>query len=91
MKPPHIVHGSRNRIVPNYVPLVGLKKIIIPPVMLVRDWTVGSITRKRNLSFIISLSLRHRRNETSGYVRLRKSAEILVLGPSCVPGFEYLP
>ena len=84
MKPSHIVHGSRNRIVPNYVPPVGLKKIIIPPVMLVRDWTVGSITRKRNLSFI-------RRNETSGYVRLRKNAEILVLGPSCVPGFEYVP
>ena len=66
MKPSHNVHGNRNRIVPNYVPPVGLKKIIIPPVMLVRGWTVGSVTKKRNLSFIVSLSLRHRRNETSG-------------------------
>ena len=64
MKPSHIVHGSRNRIVPNYVPLVWLKKIIIPPVMLVRDWTVGSVTKKRK-SFTISLNLCNRRNETS--------------------------
>ena len=52
-EPSHIVHGSRNRIVPNYVPLVGLKKIIVPPVMLVRDWTVGSVTKKRNLSLLV--------------------------------------
>ena len=51
MKPSHIVHGSRNRIVPNYV--LWLKKIIIPPVMLVRDWTVGSVTKKRNLSLLV--------------------------------------
>ena len=63
-EPSHIVHGSRNRIVPNYVPLVGLKKIIVPPVMLVRDWTVGSVTKKRK-SFTISLNLCNRRNETS--------------------------
>ena len=53
---PHIVHGNRNRIVPNYVPLVGLKKVIIPPVMLVRDWTVGSVTKKRNLSLLVLTS-----------------------------------
>ena len=52
-EPSHIVHGGRNRIVPNYVPLVGLKKIIVPPVMLVRDWTVGSVTKKRNLSLLV--------------------------------------
>ena len=52
-EPSHIFHGSRNRIVPNYVPLVGLKKIIVPPVMLVRDWTVGSVTKKRNLSLLV--------------------------------------
>ena len=63
-EPSHIFHGSRNRIVPNYVPLVGLKKIIVPPVMLVRDWTVGSVTKKRK-SFTISLNLCNRRNETS--------------------------
>ena len=53
MKPSHIVHGSRNRIVPNCVPLVGLKKVIIPPVMSVRDWTVGSVTKKRNLQLLV--------------------------------------
>ena len=42
-------------------------------------------------AFNPEFSLRHRRNETSRLVRLRKSAEILVLGPSCVPGFEHAP
>ena len=58
----------------------------------VSTWLDSWICHKEKKSFIIiSLNLRKRRNETSGYVRLRKSAEILVLGPSCVPAFEYLP